>query len=117
MAKATTLEQLELHALKSANYTDKQIAKLAEDVADAIEDTANNASKAVNYTKQTLTEEQQAQARDNIGAVGADDISGFVSKVYLVGVFEELKTAIAESNIDAAVAILDEAILDLSALS
>lgn len=50
-------------------------------------------------------------------AAGMVDVSGFVSKVYLVGVFEELKVAIAESNIDAAVAILDEAILDLSALS
>lgn len=38
-------------------------------------------------------------------------------KAYLISVFGELKTAIAESNIDAAIAILDNAILDLSALS
>ena len=37
MPKATTLNQLELHALKSANYTDRKVAELAEDVAAAIE--------------------------------------------------------------------------------
>lgn len=83
-----------------------------------IEDASGGASaNAVLHTPQTLTETQKTQARTNIGAVGADDISGFASKSYLVGVFGELKTAIAESNIDAAVAILDKVILDLSALS
>ena len=37
MAKATTTTQLELAALKSANYTDKKIATLAKNTADAIE--------------------------------------------------------------------------------
>ena len=41
----------------------------------------------------------------------------FAQKSYLVTVFEELKVAIAESNINEAVAILDNAILDLSTLS
>jgi hypothetical protein len=83
-----------------------------------IEDANGGASaNAVLHTPQTLTEAQKTQARANIGAVGADDIGGFASKSYLVEVFGELKTAIAESNIDAAVAILDKVILDLSALS
>lgn len=67
--------------------------------------------KGVDY----FTEADKAEITQQ--AAGMVDVSGFVSKVYLVGVFEELKVAIAESNIDAAVAILDEAILDLSALS
>lgn len=41
MSKATTLTQLELHALKSANYTDKKIAALSGSVADAIEEVSN----------------------------------------------------------------------------
>lgn len=42
MAKATTLNQLELHALKSANYTDKKVALLAGDVTSAIEQVSND---------------------------------------------------------------------------
>lgn len=38
MSKSTTLNQLELHALKSANYTDKKVAELSEDVVKALED-------------------------------------------------------------------------------
>lgn len=44
-------------------------------------------------------------------------ISNKADKDYLISVFEELKTAIAGSNIDAAIAVLDKAILDLSKLS
>ena len=44
MSKAISLDQLELHALKSANYTDKKIAELSEDVSDAIEEMADNLS-------------------------------------------------------------------------
>jgi hypothetical protein len=36
MQKATTLNQLELHALKSANYTDRKTTELGKSVADAI---------------------------------------------------------------------------------
>lgn len=43
MSKAITLAQLELHALKSANYTDGKVNELREDVADAIEDAVNGA--------------------------------------------------------------------------
>lgn len=41
----------------------------------------------------------------------------FAQKAYLISVFEELKIALLDSNIDAAIAVLDEAILDLSTLS
>lgn len=44
-------------------------------------------------------------------------ISNKADKDYLISVFEELKTAISGSNIDAAIAVLDKAILDLSKLS
>lgn len=37
MSKAITLAQLELHALKSANYTDKKVSVLSENVADSLE--------------------------------------------------------------------------------
>ena len=37
MSKATTSSQLELLALKSANYTDKKVSELCERVADVIE--------------------------------------------------------------------------------
>jgi hypothetical protein len=38
MSKATTLSQLELHALKSANYTDKKVAELGESVVKSLEE-------------------------------------------------------------------------------
>lgn len=50
----------------------------------------------------------------------ASDLSNTSKKVdstYLISIFEELKIAIQESNIDNAIAILDRAILDLSKLS
>lgn len=68
---------------------------------------------AVLYTEQTLSEEQKAQARENIGV----DMDSKVDKNYLVSVFEELKTALEAADIEGAVAVLDEAILDLSALA
>jgi hypothetical protein len=42
MSKATTLTQLKLHALRSANYTDKRIAELSEAVEKALEDVSCN---------------------------------------------------------------------------
>lgn len=38
MSKATTLNQLKLHALKSAHYTDKKVAELGETVAQTLEE-------------------------------------------------------------------------------
>lgn len=70
MSKATTLGQLELHALKSANYTDKKVAQLGESVANVLEPMAETVDVTVLYAEQTLTDEQKAQARENIGIVG-----------------------------------------------
>jgi hypothetical protein len=63
---------------------------------------------AILHTEQTLTEEQKVQARVNIGAV---------STTYMISVFEELKSALEKSDIESAVAVLDDAILDLSTLA
>lgn len=38
MSKATTLSQLELHALKSANYTDKKVVELSEGIGEILEE-------------------------------------------------------------------------------
>lgn len=38
MAKATTFNQLELQALKSANYTDKKVAALSESIINVLEE-------------------------------------------------------------------------------
>lgn len=77
MSKATTLTQLELHALKSANYTDKRVAELSESVANAIEENSNT----VRYdTMQNLTEEQKAQARENIGAIDETKLAEELAK-------------------------------------
>ena len=43
MAKAISLAQLELHALKGANYTDKKVNALRKDVAEAIEEMSSAA--------------------------------------------------------------------------
>jgi hypothetical protein len=46
-----------------------------------------------------------------------DELTAKVDKTYLISVFEELKAALEEADIEGAVAILDEAILDLSTLA
>lgn len=43
--------------------------------AEQIDERLGVAGNAVTYTPQTLSEEQKAQARENIGAIGSDDIS------------------------------------------
>lgn len=63
---------------------------------------------SVNYIPQLLTDEQKAQARQNIGAVGAE---------YMINTFTELKNLIASQNTDAVIALLDQAILDLAILA
>jgi hypothetical protein len=69
---------------------------------------ASGVSSAVLYAAQELTEEQKAQARANIGAV---------STAYVISVFEEIKATLEESDVEDAIAVLDEAILDLSTLA
>lgn len=77
MSKATTLHQLELHALKSANYTDKKIAELGESVIAAIEELPGG----VRFDEaQTLTDEQKAQARANVGAVDESELQNSVDE-------------------------------------
>ena len=49
--------------------------------------------------------------------ITASDLVAKVDKTYIISVFEELKTAIEESDLNATVAILDRAILDLSKLA
>ena len=60
------------------------------------------------YQSGSWTEQQKAQARANIGAV---------SEIYMVTIFEELKAALEKSDIEGAVAVLDEAILNLLTLA
>jgi hypothetical protein len=70
--------------------------------------TGTMATTSVLYTAQTLTDAQKEQARNNIGTV---------STAYMTSVFEELKTALEEADIAGAIAVLDEAILDLSTVA
>lgn len=89
MSKATTLQQLELQALKSANYTDKKIAELGESVINVIEELP----EGVRFDEaQTLTDEQKAQARANVGAVDESELQNSVdnalAKAKESGVFD-----------------------------
>ena len=63
---------------------------------------------AVLYTTQSLSDEQKTQARENIGAASSE---------YVVNVFEELKMLIQAGNTSEAIAVLDEAILDMAKLA
>jgi hypothetical protein len=91
-------------------YVDTNYLELANAILE-LEDKIGSGGGAENivlYTEQTLTNEQKAQARANIGAI---------STAYMISVFGELKAALEESDIEGAVAVLDEAILDLSTLA
>lgn len=84
MSKATTSSQLELLALKSANYTDKKVAELGENVIAALEELPN----PVRYDEpQTLTEAQKERARKNIAALGEADISLGIASDGLIYIF------------------------------
>jgi hypothetical protein len=95
---------------KANAVTGKADATLADGVASLCEGYGQDGeSNAVLYVAQELTEEQKAQARENIGAV---------STAYIISVFEELKAILEEeSDVEDAIAVLDEAILDLSTLA
>lgn len=88
------------------NVTGNPVKVLAAEVAGSIPSGGN--PNAVLFVPQTLTEAEKATAQANIGAAG---------KLYIAGVFGELKSALQEMDIDGAVAILDQAILDLSVLA
>ena len=89
--------------------------------ANALPNAGASSAEAVLYTPQTLTAEQQAQARSNIGAASADDVSGLskekADKEFVVSIFEQLKALIEAGKTDEAIAVLDEAILDLAVLA
>jgi hypothetical protein len=95
---------------KANAVTGKADATLADGVASLCEGYGQDGvSNAVLYVAQELTEEQKAQARANIGAVDT---------AYIISVFEELKAILEEeSDVEDAIAVLDEAILDLSTLA
>ena len=79
-----------------------------EEFAAAVNPDNYEASKFVRVVEQTFSDEEKAQARTNIGAVSTE---------YVVEIFEELKKLISEMNIEGAIAILDEAILDMCVLA
>lgn len=64
-------------------------------------------SAFVSTTKQDFSEAQKSQARENIGAVGSD---------FVISIFEELKDLILNGDTQGAIAVLDNAILDLTTL-
>lgn len=88
------------------NVTGNPVKVLTAEVAGSIPSGGN--PNAVLFVPQTLTEEEKATAQANIGVAG---------KLYIAGVLGELKSALQEMDIDGAVAILDQAILDLSVLA
>lgn len=51
---------------------------------------------AVQFVEQDLTDEQKAQARDNIGAAALDDIKGYITATELNSVIESFDTAISD---------------------
>ena len=57
----------------------------ASSTLEAVQKVAANLKDAVLYTKQTLTEAQKAQARENIGAVGTDDVCGTLNPDMFAG--------------------------------
>lgn len=80
MSKATTLSQLELHALKSANYTDKKVNELREDVIAAIEEieTALAADVPVYVTPQMYGAKGDGATDDTAAIQAALDDSSYV---------------------------------------
>ena len=80
-----------------------------------------DAVSSVSYAAQTLTEDQKIQARTNIGAASTDDVDGLskekADKEFVVSIFEQLKALIEAGKTDEAIAVLDEAILDLAVLA
>jgi hypothetical protein len=64
-------------------------------------------SRHVATFAQSFTEIEKSQARQNIGAVSSD---------YVISVFEEIKELIKNGNTQQAIAVLDNAILDLAIL-
>jgi hypothetical protein len=89
-----------------AEKIDDNFAELENSIAEGND--VGDLSGFVSTTKQDFSDTQKSQARENIGAVGSD---------FVISVFEELKSLILNGKTDEAIAILDNAILDLSILN
>ena len=64
----------------STNPYIQALAQLQEDVEDLKQHGGGGTGSAVLYTEQNLTEEQKAQARENIGAVSVAEVADIVSE-------------------------------------
>ena len=73
-----------------------------------LENLSDQLSDTVSVTQQTLSATEKEQVRTNIGTVIAE---------YLIGVFEELKARLSEMDVEGAIAVLDDAILDMCVLA
>lgn len=69
----------------------QELRGILEDVNN-LPEAGENVTDAVRYTAQTLTEEQKAQARENIGAVGVTEVRNLVETA-----FEDEKGSIIQS--------------------
>lgn len=96
-------------------YTFKKSAMKYKDANGVMQDVG--AMCSVNETDTTLTKSGVAADAKTIGNKINDLTSEKVDKSYIITVFEELKTAIQNGETEAAVAVLDNAILDLSILA
>jgi hypothetical protein len=67
-------------------------AERAEDAAQRADAAADRTESAVTYTPQDLTEEQQAQARENIGAASQDDLYSISAR------YNSIEDALAGTN-------------------
>lgn len=76
--------------VKGVDYFTAEDTK--EIVAAVAENVPGTGGKAVLYVEQSLSEEQQTQARENIGAVGNDDVDEVLAAVdSVIGLSEEEK--------------------------
>lgn len=117
----------------TTNATDKPLSAAqgavlrskAENAREEAENAFTQAEIAISNASDASHAAENAQWTANQASSFAQDVSDrvdnltkdFASKAYLVGVFEELKTALETYNGEMAIAVLDRAILDLSTLA
>lgn len=82
-----------------------QVNVFAKDVGEELDDVESG--NYVQYTVQVLTEEQKKQVRENLGIPSVE---------YVLSLFEELRQMIQNNNPSDALAVLDQAILDMHKL-
>ena len=94
-------------------------ASRAEEAADRAESAGGGSPDAVLYTPQTLTDEQKAQARENIGAVDAETVRQLSEKIgdvanletdnkaNLVGAINEVRaTSVSDTEVSSLMSII-----------